>query len=687
MSKARRARTSPPVIERDSVVVLRISAIALTLFGVVPAANYITDGAGLPWWSTAVRHWLLWSLLIAFVAALLGRTMTARVEAALAWGERAVLAPTPRVFAMIVGSVTCLLSLYFGWRLFALQPVVGDEFAQRWQAHVLTQGRLSVLGNAESQFFSTIQTLDVSGRMFSQFPIGGPAILALGLGAGVPWLINPLLAGIAAVALHDFVARIADALTARVSAILFALSPFVLFMSGSEMNHASTLACLMVALAALARWSEAANGSQAWRASMVVGASLGVAATIRPFDAAVVALMIGVFQLVTIRTKPFLLRSLIVQCIAGAIPVALLFAANAATVGRPFAFAYDVLNGPEHRPGFHMTPQGFEHTPRRGLYMISAYLMKLDVGLFGWPVPAMLVIVTTLALQRRATRWDSLLLAVLGGVLIGYGAYWSESYFVGPRFLYAAVPVLVYYTARMTTVARERVEAPWLRTSVALLVPLWVIVAWLTPARDGQLFGVQRLADQFTTRSAAPAITTAIQSAGLTNALVFLDEGWHSRLASRLRAIGVRPLAAEQIVAHEDACRLQHALDAVDNFAESRPGERAGRVMNALDGDVQASRLAQQPPSEQLALVRNRPLSADCQLESSRVASYGVSLAAMLPYADVDASGRLDGDVVYARDFGARNALLLPQYGGRSWYAARASVEGGALRVQLERIR
>jgi len=41
---------------------------------------------------------------------------------------------------------------------------------------------------------------------------------------------------------------------------------------------------------------------------------------------------------------------------------------------------------------------------------------------------------------------------VYAPIVLGYGAYWSESYFVGPRFLYAAVPVLVYYTARMTSV-------------------------------------------------------------------------------------------------------------------------------------------------------------------------------------------------------------------------------------------
>ncbi len=686
MSRARRAARSSPVVDRGSAVALRIAASVIALLGVVPAANYITDGAGLPWWSTAVKQWLLWTIVIAFVAVLLGSLLTERVEAAAVWAERVLLAPTSRAFGSLILMTTCLLALYFGWRLFALEPVVGDEFAQRWQAHLLAHGRLTILGDAQAEFFSTIQTLDVRGRWFSQFPIGGPALLALGLVAGVPWLVNPLLAGITAVALYDFVATISDELTARVSAILFAMSPFVLFMSGSEMNHAGALACLTIALAALARWTAAEEPSGARWPAVVMGASLGVAATIRPFDAAVVALMIGVSQLVTIRTRPWLRRSLIAQCVAGAIPVALLFTVNAATVGAPFSFAYDVLNGPEHRPGFHMTPLGFAHTPRRGLYMISAYLMKLDVGLFGWPVPAMLVIVVTLALQRRATRWDYLLLAVLGGLMLGYGAYWSESYFVGPRFLYASVPVLVFYTARLTGVLRGRVARPWLRASVLLLVPLWLVAAWATPSRDGQLFGVQRLADLYAARSAAPVIRNAVKRAGLTNALVFLDEGWHSRLASRLRALGVRPLSAEQIVAHVDACRLQHALDGVDHFTESRDGERASRVMSALDGDLPASPLAQQPPNEQLALVPGRPLTADCQAEASRVMSRRVSLAAMLPYVDLDASGRLGGSVLYARDFGARNALLHAGYGDRSWYAARASFIDGKLDVALERI-
>jgi hypothetical protein len=311
--------------------------------------------------------------------------------------------------------------------------------------------------------------------------------------------------------------------------------------------------------------------------------------------------------------------------------------------------------------------------------------MKLDVGLFGWPIPAMLVVVATLALQRRATRWDYLLLAILGGLMVGYFAYWSESYFVGPRFLFAAVPVFVYYTARVTTVVRERVAKPWLRASSLLLVPLWLIAAWVTPSREDHLMGVQRLAESYTMPSTSRAISDAVESAGIHNALVFLDEGWHSRLASRLRALGVRPLAAEQLVAHEDACRLQHALDAADALEPSRAGERSARVLSALEGEP-ASRLAQQPPNEQLALVPGRRLTPDCAAEAARVQSRGVSVAEMLPYVDLDASGRLAGDVLYARDFGARNALLRPRYGGRMWYAARAAFVGGKLRVVLERI-
>ncbi|MEO8621788.1 MAG: hypothetical protein ABI625_12035, partial [bacterium] len=651
--KKQKKRAAPRVVEAPIIAErpgirwpLGAAAFVIMMLGVVPMANLVTTGGGLSWWSEAVRQWFVWNAIIAVAAIALGIAFSDAIERAIARGANWLVAPAPRTFALAVGVATCLLALYFGWRLFEWQPVVGDEFAQRFQSRLLSMGRLFAHTQQPAEFFSTPETLDVSGRWFAQFPIGGPAILAIGVLAGVPALINPVLAGVAAVALYRFAAAIGDEVTARLAAILFALSPFVLFMAGSEMNHVSTLALLLVALAALPRWVAAESEKQARSAAAVIGVGLGVAATIRPLDAAVVGLVIGVFQVRTALTSRLHLRSLFVEFLAGAVPVLLLFCANWVTVGQPFAFAYDVLNGPEHRPGFHVTPLGFEHTPRRGLYIISAYLMKLDVGLFAWPVPAMLLVVAALVLQRRATAWDALLLGILALLLGGYFAYWSESYFVGPRFLFTAVPIFVLYTARFAGLSRSRIHVKGVRSAVALLIPLWLVCAWTAPSITNQMFGVRQLADNYRAHGTGAAITRAVRTAGLTNVVVFIPEGFHGQLAARLRALGVRPLIAEQMVARSDACTLQEALEAAANTPTNSIEQRIQVVMQALARDSGAAPLAGLAPDDQLALVRSRAPSPTCRASLERAISPGGTMAEMLPYQGFTSDGEMGGPVV-----------------------------------------
>ena len=630
-----------------------------------------------------MRQWSIAGITVGTAALALSHLFPTTVQGALDRAERALLAPPPRIFASIVGATACLLSVYFGWRILGWQPVTGDEFAQRWQAHLLASGRLFARSEPHGEFFSTIETLDIGGRWFAQFPVGGPALLSLGVLAGAPWLINPLLAGLATVCFYCFVAAIRDEYAARTSALLFALCPFLLFMAGSQMNHMSSLAFLLLALAALPRWLSATTPRSATTAATIIGAGVGISATIRPFDAAVVALVLGAFQLRHALAERDRFRSLAVQCAVAAIPIAILLAANGATTGHPFSFAYDVLNGPEHRPGFHMTPLGFEHTPVRGLYIVSAYLMKLDVGLFAWPVPALLIVVVTLALQRKADQWDHLLLAMLGAIVLGYFAYWSESYFMGPRFFFTLVPVLVLFTARMPTVLRARTHSPVLRRAIALLIPLWLLVAW-APARPWQLYGVQQISDGYRLRATAPAINEAVRLAGISNAVVFIPEGWHARLAARLRALGLRPLLAEQLAARHDACTVAKATAAAERISDASAEQHTRSVMDFLARDSVPNRIAGQPPSDQLAFVPGRPLDAGCAEEGGQVTSFGVSMAEMLPYERFDAQGRLGGNIVYARDFGQRNELLRARFGDRAWYVARTARENGALTVQLE---
>jgi hypothetical protein len=686
-ARAPRVASAPARVERGGVWSVRAGAVMLAVLGLIPMANVVTTGVGLPWWTSAVKQWLAWNAVLAVIAIGLARAMGDRVDAMASRVSRLLLGPRPRAFTLIAFAATVLLSLYAGWRLFGWHPAVGDEFSQRWQALLLSQGRLSARAEPNGEFFSTTETLVVGDRWFSQFPMGWPALLALGTRLGVPWLLNPLLAGCAAVAFIQFARAATDERTARTAAVLFAMSPFVIFMAGSQMNHLAALAFIWTALAALPRWTAASDNRSAMRAASVIGLCAGVAATIRPFDAAVVALMIGVVQLRATMTNRWRVRSIALECGLAMVPVALVLLANRATTGAALPFAYDVLNGAEHRPGFHLTPLGFEHTPRRGLYIISAYLMKLDVGLLAWPVPALLVVVATLALQRRVTAWDGLMIAIMAGVLCGYFAYWSESYFLGPRFLLVIAPVFLLYTARFPVVVRERIARPTLRRAVLLLVPMWIVVALAAPPKDGRLYGVRELARLYTMRGQpGPLIADAVTSAGLTKALVFVDDGWHARLTARLRALGMRPLIAEELVAREDACAIQLQLDSAERLPPTVPmPARINRVVQGVMASDRARPLANLPPSDQLALTPGRPLADVCKRELGRVPSLGVSVAEMLPYTPLTANGELSG-VVYARDFGPANARLKGRFGDRPWYVARVSGEPRSLAVRLEPI-
>jgi hypothetical protein len=662
---------------------LRVTAVVLMATGLVPMANLVTEGHYLKWWGPAVRQWIVWAVIIAVAALLIARLLPKTCRALTTCAERALLLPTPRVFAGLLFVATAGLALFFGWRLFHWQPVTIDELSQRWQASLLTAGRLSAQSEAHGEFFSTMQTAELGGRWFSHFAIGGPALLSVGLLVGAPWLINPLLVGVAAVAVYRFASATTDELHGRGAAVLFALSPFVLFIAASELDHIGVLAAVWIAIAALPAWVASERAAPAMRAAAVIGAALGVAAVIRPYDAALVALVVGLFQLRSAWRRGSLMRSLLIQVLVGAVPVLLLLLVNRATTGHALTFAYDVLNGPEHRPGFHMSPLGFEHTPRHGLYVVSSYLMRLNIALLGWPVPALALVVATLAWQRQATRWDHLLLAILGVVLLGYAYYWGEGSFQGPRFLYVVAPILLILTARLPSVMLQRLNRPTARTAVALVVPLWLAVAWLSPSSSSQAFGVWSLSERARQHdSVATLITAAAVERRLDNAVVFVPDGWHARLAARLRKLGARPFAAQLIVGHYDACTLQQLLDSAEQ-TPSLAARQTQFVFSALDQLPSARPVVGLSALDQLALTPGRALTAPCRQELATARS-SVDFSRLLAVESLDSLGRLGGKVVYARDFGDRNALLRDRFGGRDWYRAAISRRDGVLAVSLE---
>ena len=87
---------------------------------------------------------------------------------------------------------------------------------------------------------------------------------------------------------------------------------------------------------------------------------------------------------------------------------------------------------------------------------------------------------------------------------------------------------------------------------------------------------------------------------------------------------------------------------------------------------------------EQLALPKSSAVPVTCRWEFEHALPLGMDFARLLPRIALDSLGRLGGDIVYARDFGARNELLRDRFPDRTWYVARPEVHGNLARVVIE---
>ena len=652
------------------VAALRAFACVCAALGVVPLANLLTGGAAIQWWGLAVREWTVRGLIVVALAAGLAAVLGDRADETLARARARLLQPTPRAFGIALAALTFAAAAFFAHYCFAGQPFTGDEMAQQWHARILLSGHLGAVAERYREFFNTAPVLDEGGRWFSQYPIGGPAFIALGLALDAAWLVNPLLIAFATWNLYRFLAVAFDELTARLTVLLFASSPMVLIMAASQMNHVPALAFTLLAFASLARWDRTEDAGEQRQQAAIVGVGLGMTALARPLDAVVIGVVVACFQWWRAWRAPERWRSIGVQVLAGAIPVAVLLWANARTTGSPLLFGYDALNGPAYRLGFHVDPNGEIHTPIRGLVFVSGYLLRLSRYLFEWPVPGMLIVIGGLLAITRPSRWDVLLTAVAAGFLAAYAAYWFDGFFAGPRFLFTATPVFVYFAARAPRSTAAVVRHPIARRAVLFVVPICVLAAWAGPLGVSSararvvLYADQR--DKLKTD-----IEAQLRRAGVRNALVFVNEGWRGRLLARLRVLGVPQFPAGRILASVDACALQTALDLEDSLPAADPAARVERVVRRARAVGEAHPVPGLQADQAVAFVRGSVPTAVCLRELQRDTSGTIPYPLFLARQTVGRDGRVAGDVVFARDLGDRNELLRDRFGGRVWYRYR----------------
>lgn len=344
---------------------------------------------------------------------------------------------------------------------------VTDEVAYTLQARLFAAGlRTGPPGDAPNLLDYPFWVAE--GASHSPFPPGWPALLAVGVALGVPWLVNALLAGVLPLVAGALGRAWGGPRAGLVAAAVAAVSPQWWLLGGSRMAHASVVAALGALLLVGLR---APAGRAAWAGA---GLALGYVVLARPFDAAVAGGPLLLWALT--RAPGAAARGLLL--VGPALGTALLALDNAHLTGDALRFPMSVWfegwapGGP--RPGCNAlgfgedrgcVPVGgsFGHTPAKAWAATVATAQRLDGLLLGVPGGALLGALGLL----RGRRWGALGLAL--GVLGGHALYWSPGLAYGARFAAPALLVLPVGVALALDALPARVAARHLVAAVLLV--------------------------------------------------------------------------------------------------------------------------------------------------------------------------------------------------------------------------
>jgi len=640
-------------------VATAVAALLIAVLGFLPIANWISGGFSIPAWGDLFGGW--WSGTgigagLSLVVVLLTRRVQTLPGQQLFTATVRSYAAAPAAWSVAIALLALLVYLWIAQDVFSAKPLLVDEAAQVFQARIFAEGSLYRTAPQHPEFFSSLHILNLDGKVFSQFPPGGPAMLALGTLIGAEWTVGPVFGATSVLLFGALVRHLEPRPGVALAAILlFAFAPFAAFMSGSHMNHVTGLTWLLVGMVGLARVTS--RPVPRLRDGLLLGVGFGIAATIRPSDAFVFALPAGCWLLARAA------RSGSWQAVAGAVigvaaPVMALLAVNTASTGSPLTFGYAAYWGVAHDIGFHATPWGDQHTPARGLELLNLYFVRLQSYLFETPVPSLLPVIAAFALTRRMAAFDRYLFAS-ASLLVGfYFAYWHDGYYLGPRFMFPLIPLFALWSARGFALVAEQWPSPRMKcglgvgAAAALLIGLLVTA----PARAEQY-----RKDLAIMRWNADG---AARTAGITQALVFVRESWGAQLIARMWAAGVSPEQAEVQYRKSDACALEQALDRIETRGLRGPGAMAELLPLLAD----SARLVRSTTAGTRMLPGAR-YTGEC-VRRLREDDEGFTIHLPLLLA-----GR-GQDVVYARDLQGHDSLLLMQYPVRFVYLLRPSRPG-----------
>ena len=409
------------------------------------------------------------------------------------------IAPRVDKFAFVTAiavMVVCALLAAFAYQR---HPHLQDEVAYLFQARTFATGRVALPNPPVPSAFALYLIATGATGWYSPVPPGLAAMFVPGVWLGVPWLVNPVLTGVNVLLLYLVLQPLYGRRVARLSTLLFAFSPWNLFLGMSYMPHAATM---FLALAAtLGVITTRRTGLARW--TWVGGLGLGGLATVRQLDAMVMAAALGLWSIGVggRRLKISGTAGLILGSMLGAAP---LLAFNRYFTGKVSTFPIMAYNdglygkgandygfGANRGMGWPLDPNP-GHGPVDGIINASLNTAATQVELFGWCVGSLLI-VYAFVLRGRLHRSDKLMLAVVALTWLAYFFnYFAGGPDFGARYWFLMIVPLVALTARGTltfgaaadnnvddTTSSSLTQTRWLLAlALSLLAGTFVFMPW-----------------------------------------------------------------------------------------------------------------------------------------------------------------------------------------------------------------
>jgi hypothetical protein len=365
-----------------------------------------------------------------------------------------------RTAPIVPAILTVVVALLMSWFAFQHMPHVEDETAYLFQARTFALGALTLPAPPEAAWPGLeYYLLDVrDGRWFSSTLPGWPAVLALGVLAGAPWVLNPVFAGISVLLAYDITRRRAGTEAGDMVALMMATSPWLLAAAASLMPHTMTLTLILFAWWAILKSEDTGQGRA--RAMVLAGLAMGLVFAARPMDGVVIGSLTGLW-VVTGRGRNWLRAG---QYALGCVAVGgLLLAYNAHITGHPLLLPLtDYLNrawgvganaygfGPEIEPpgGWRSLDLWRGHSALEALLNTINSLISLQFELLGWPIGSLALIFAYFLWQKKG-GFDLAMALVALVVIVVMALYWfADTYYMGPRYWFIAAFPFFYLAGR-----------------------------------------------------------------------------------------------------------------------------------------------------------------------------------------------------------------------------------------------